>query len=187
MINVSLPGLFGGSQRWMVLCLLYRVTCSCECCYIWFKGWHTVVNVAVSGLGSNIQWWMLLCLVQGITYSGEWCSGFQGHMQWWMLLCLIHRVTCSGGFSSAWFIQVRCSVSLSGLHRLHTILLCLVHAGYMQCCSVRFTMQWWMLLCLVYGVHSDEWYTVCFAGLHAAVNVALFDLQGHMQWCLGDA
>ena len=38
-----------------------------------------------------------------------------------------------------------------------------------------------MNVAVVYGVHSDEWYTVCFAGLHAAVNVALFDLQGHMQ------
>ena len=101
MINVSLPWLFGGSQRWMVLCLLHRVTYSSDCCYVWFKGWHTVVNVAVSGLGGNIQWWMLLCLVQGVTYSGECCcvwfkgwhivvnvavSGSRGNIQWWMVL-----------------------------------------------------------------------------------------------------
>ena len=38
-----------------------------------------------------------------------------------------------------------------------------------------------MNVAVVYGIHNDEWYPVCFAGLHAAVNIALFDLQGHMQ------
>ena len=71
---------------------------------------------------------------------------------------------------SVWFTQVTHNFALSDSCRLHAILLCRVY-------RVSAVMN----VAVVYGVHSDEWYTVCFAGLHAAVNVALFDLQGHMQ------